>query len=104
MTVACSAIATQYCGCDGKTFTGSSCAQRAYLFRGACESGVSCDMSKVLCKVATPKCPTGQVPSVSGICYGPCVPVGMCTCATAADCPDPTTETCGASTMRCAAK
>jgi hypothetical protein len=99
--VACSAVATQYCGCDGKTFTGSSCAQHAFRFKGACEAGVSCDTSKVLCKIATPICPTGQVVSVNGSCYGPCVPVETCACAAPADCPDPGTTTCHMSTMRC---
>jgi hypothetical protein len=100
--VACSALATQYCGCDGKTFTGSSCAQRAFMFRGSCEAGVSCDTSKVLCKIATPLCKTGFVPSVNDVsCYGPCVPVEMCACAKPADCPNPDTTTCHMNTMRC---
>jgi hypothetical protein len=63
--------------------------------------GVSCDTSKVLCKIATPQCPAGQVPSVNGACYGPCVPIDMCTCSAPADCPDPTTTTCHMNTMRC---
>jgi hypothetical protein len=98
--VACSAIATQYCGCDGKTFTGSSCAQRAYQFKGTCEAGVSCDTTTVLCKIATPLCQAGYTPSVNGSCYGPCVPIGMCVCTTSAQCP----TTCDTSTMRCTAK
>jgi hypothetical protein len=102
--VACSAIATQYCGCDGKTFTGSSCAQRAYQFRGTCEAGVSCDQTKVLCKIATPVCQAGSTPSVDGSCYGPCVPIGMCACATSAQCPSTGTTSCDTATMRCATK
>ena len=99
--VACSALATQYCGCDGKTFTGSSCAQRAFAFVGTCEAGVSCDTSKVLCKIASPVCPAGQVVSVNGSCYGHCVPVEMCACSKPADCPNPDTTTCHMNTMRC---
>jgi hypothetical protein len=101
--VACTAIATQYCGCDGKTFSGGGCAQRAYAHVGPCEAGVSCDTSKVLCKISTPTCPAGEVPSVNGVCYGPCVPIAMCACATPADCPNPDTTTCHMNTMRCGA-
>jgi hypothetical protein len=62
--------------------------------------GVSCDTSKVLCKIATPQCPAGQVPSVNGACYGPCVSIDTCACSAAADCPTPST-TCHMNTMRC---
>jgi hypothetical protein len=89
--VACSQVATGYCGCDGKSFIGSSCAQRAYYFVGTCEGGVSCDTSKVLCKRAEPLCPAGQVVSVVGTCYGPCVPVAYCSCAPGIQCPAPST-------------
>jgi hypothetical protein len=64
-------------------------------------AGVSCDTSRVLCKIATPQCAAGQVPSVNGVCYGPCVSIDMCTCVAPANCPDPSTTTCHMNTMRC---
>jgi hypothetical protein len=64
--------------------------------------GVSCDPSKVLCKIAEPLCPAGQVPSVDGSCYGPCVPVGDCTCGAGDACPSgPGQPTCDALKKRC---
>jgi hypothetical protein len=100
--VACSADATQYCGCDGTRFTAGSRAPRAYRSRGPCARGVSCDENKVLCKIARPDCPANQVPSVDGNCYGPCVPYGMCACTGPSDCPSPSTLLCDTNTMRCA--
>jgi hypothetical protein len=101
--VACTALAVAYCGCDGRTFSGTSCAPRAYLYIGTCESGVSCDTSKVLCRVAPPTCPAGQVPSVTGSCFGPCVPIESCTCTASQSCPSVGggTTTCDAQTQKC---
>jgi hypothetical protein len=45
---------------------------------GRCVFARSCDLSQVACEVVTPTCPAGQVPSVKGSCYGPCLPVGRC--------------------------
>lgn len=47
---------------------------------GRCVAGFGCDSSKVTCKMAVPKCPSGQVPRVQGTCYtGDCVPADECT-------------------------
>jgi hypothetical protein len=99
--VACIQIAAQYCGCDGKTFTASGCSPRAFAYRGACETGVSCDPTKILCKRLAPTCPAGQVPSVEGTCYGPCVKVEECNCTAPAACPEPNQYTCRMNTKRC---
>jgi hypothetical protein len=61
----------------------------------------SCDASRVLCKIATPSCPAMQVPSVVGVCYGPCVPIEQCACTQASDCPDSSQYTCHMNTHTC---
>jgi hypothetical protein len=61
----------------------------------------SCDTTKVLCKIATPMCPSGQVVSVNGVCYGPCVPIEQCSCTKASDCPDSNQYTCHMNTQAC---
>jgi len=43
-----------------------------------------CDPSTVTCKAMPPTCAKGEVPSVQGSCWGPCVPI--LTCATIKDC------------------
>lgn len=48
---------------------------------------VDCDLRKVECRAAQPGCPENQVPSVNGVCFGPCVPIESCACAAAQDCP-----------------
>jgi hypothetical protein len=62
---------------------------------------VSCDPAKILCKRATPQCPDGQVPSVSGSCYGACVPVETCSCGQASECPNHDSYTCHMSAGHC---
>jgi hypothetical protein len=62
---------------------------------------VSCDPRRILCKRVAPTCDAGQVPSVEGSCYGPCVKIDACVCASAADCPDPLQFTCHVSARRC---
>jgi hypothetical protein len=62
---------------------------------------VSCDPAKILCKRVAPECPQGQVPSVSGSCYGPCVPVDSCTCTKESECPDHDHYTCHLSAGHC---
>lgn len=62
---------------------------------------VSCDPTKILCRRAAPDCPEGQVPSVSGTCYGPCVPVDSCACTQASECPDHDKYTCHMSAKHC---
>jgi hypothetical protein len=40
--------------------------------------GYDCDLSQVLCRRAEPECAAGEVPTVLGSCYGPCVPADQC--------------------------
>lgn len=62
---------------------------------------VSCDPRLILCRRAPPECPQWHVPSVSGSCFGPCVPVEQCACDEPADCPDPDHFTCHRSAAHC---
>ncbi|MDX2022541.1 MAG: hypothetical protein SF187_20055 [Deltaproteobacteria bacterium] len=92
--VACTADIVSYCGCDGKTFEGSStCAGKAYLAKGACDE-ISCDPKKVLCKSLPPTCKANEVPSVHESCWGPCVRIEQCACKLASDCPMENMYTC----------
>jgi hypothetical protein len=61
----------------------------------------NCDTSRVLCRIAPPQCAEGQVPSVSGTCFGPCVPIESCTCAGPSECPDSNKYTCHLSAGHC---
>ncbi len=45
---------------------------------GRCVFARSCNTQAVTCPSVPPQCPTGQVPSVDGNCYGPCLPIGNC--------------------------
>jgi hypothetical protein len=52
---------------------------------GRCVAGFVCDTSRVTCKIATPSCPAGEVPTVNeaGTCYlGTCAPATECTTVT----------------------
>jgi hypothetical protein len=62
---------------------------------------VSCDPNLITCRVATPECEEGHVPSVDGNCYGDCVPVERCACTGPAQCPDSDHYTCHMSAGRC---
>lgn len=55
---------------------------------------VDCTPSKVLCRRRAPECPAGEVPSVAGSCFGPCVPIARCACTEATQCPQPEQHTC----------
>jgi hypothetical protein len=46
--------------------------------------GVSCNPTGVVCATAPPNCDPGEVPSIDGPCWGPCVPI--LDCATEASC------------------
>jgi hypothetical protein len=61
----------------------------------------SCDPRQILCRRAPPECPQWHVPSVSGTCFGPCVPLEQCACDEPADCPNPETFTCHMSAAHC---
>jgi hypothetical protein len=108
--VACAAVITTVCGCDGETFTlPSACPTMGYDHAGECNgSGDSydCNPDHILCLpiVAPEPCPAGEVYSVVSSCYGDCVPIGQCACASGADCPDPNDideYTCHGTTDRC---
>ena len=101
----CTEDLAPYCGCDGQTFRGSStCPPRPFAYRGACEEvegGENCDHRDVTCRRAEPTCPTGQVASVRGTCWGPCVAIEACGCREPAQCPKPDRYTCHRLRRRC---
>lgn len=39
-----------------------------------------CDWRKIGCRASPPLCGAGEVPSVEGSCWGPCVPIETCGC------------------------
>jgi hypothetical protein len=53
-----------------------------------------CVLEGVACFIAVPVCAQGEVPSVEGSCYGPCVPIEQCRCDGPEDCPDSAHYTC----------
>jgi len=55
---------------------------------------VSCDARQVLCRVATPQCAVGEAASVVGTCWGKCVNIAECACASPDECPLPDQYTC----------
>lgn len=91
----CTDDAAPYCGCDGTTFYDSStCPLQPFAHRGECGTVISCDRRNALCPALPPDCPTGQVPSVEGGCWGECVDIGACTCETSEECADPLIYVC----------
>jgi hypothetical protein len=93
-----------YCGCDGVTFMAiRTCPDRPYERVGACEDGVSCDPTRLLCSVPEPPCPQGQVRSVVDGRYAACVPHHYCQCEFVWECPQREKYKCDVTTRRCAA-
>ncbi len=45
---------------------------------GHCSVGMNCDHDQVACMMPTPVCDPGFIPSVSGMCWGPCVRASEC--------------------------
>lgn len=94
------------CGCDGKTY-GTACAAHgagvSVASKGECKASgkVSCDARAVVCKRAEPVCPEGQVASVEGTCWGPCVAIDACVCDEAADCPHAEKYVCHMHAQKC---
>ncbi len=76
--------------CNTKNCTVDACAKLGITSKnvactaGACNAGIDCDPSTVTCQTAQPNCPAGQVPSVRGLCWGPCVLATAC--SNVADC------------------
>ncbi|MCK9522373.1 MAG: MSCRAMM family adhesin SdrC [Proteobacteria bacterium] len=47
--------------------------------KGKCALNIDCDVSHALCNMMPPRCEEeGWVPTVQGMCYGPCVPSNQC--------------------------
>jgi len=87
---------------DGGANAGSSAGGNNDGGSSAGGSGlVDCDTRKVLCRIVTPDCPAGEVPSVKGTCYGECVKIDRCSCTTADQCPQPEQYTCLKGPMHC---
>lgn len=95
---ACDALYAPVCGCDGTTYANDCSAHAAGVSiaaEGECETAaISCDRRSVLCRIVEPVCPDGQVVSIQGSCFGPCVGIEQCTCSEAAACPAPEMYTC----------
>lgn len=69
----CSAVCVQSaCPARGLGQAKTACVANRCVF------DLSCDRSQVTCEAPTPTCPAGQLPSVSGPCWGPCVPAQDC--------------------------
>lgn len=66
-----------------------------------CEAAYDCDRSTVKCDALEPSCPDGMTVSVSGGCYGPCVPITSCKCSPGSSTSCPDGWVCHASTNRC---
>ncbi len=79
----------------------SSGGQGSTPIGGATNGATSCDLRDIRCRAAQPVCEQGEVPSVVGTCYGPCVKIDTCGCASAEQCPEPNMYTCLVGPMHC---
>ncbi|MDB4929886.1 MAG: Kazal-type serine protease inhibitor domain protein [Myxococcaceae bacterium] len=67
-----------------------------------CCTGWNCDQRLAACNSLPPSCPPGEVASVAGLCWGPCVPATHCApiaCTAGGGCPGG--WTCNAATATC---
>ncbi len=85
-------------GVSGSAAAGAASGGAPQGGSGVTSGLVDCDPRNVLCRAATPECPSMQVPSVEGTCYGPCVDVESCACSSAEACPLPDQYTCWSKT------
>jgi hypothetical protein len=98
----CPVEMVSYCGCDGVTFQAlSSCADRPFAHIGACDDGVNCDPTDLLCSAEEPNCEQGTLASVVKGAYGPCVPFASCRCEYLWECPHREKYACDRTTWRC---
>jgi hypothetical protein len=82
-------------GTAGQASAGSSSQAGAGNEAGASNEGlVDCDQRKIACKRLAPTCGAMEVPSVEGTCYGECVKIDRCACASADECPNSNEYTC----------
>jgi len=77
---ACSSVCIQS-ACQARGLAGA----KAHCVANRCVFDVTCDRAQVTCEAPTPTCPSSQVPSVSGSCWGPCVPAQDCQAVTNCD-------------------
>jgi hypothetical protein len=95
---ACPDTVAPVCGCDARTYDNACLATMAGTSIAENEACVSTCSGEVDCAETAPRCVTGHVPSIVGGCWGPCVPLSACACASDRDCP---TGTCDVATRRC---
>lgn len=82
-------------GDGGSTMSGGTVSTGGTGGQGVAGQGlVDCDLRRVECRIVQPTCAENQVPSVNGVCFGPCVPIESCACSAADDCPFSDRYTC----------
>lgn len=75
------------CFVDACTGDGLPQPQQPQCAAGQCVAGFVCDPTMVVCNSLPPDCPEGQIASVQGACWGPCVDTTEClSVSSCADC------------------